>query len=442
MNTENALIIQGGRPLSGDVQLSGSKNVALKVLIAALLVNGEVTIHNVPRIGDVAELIHLMKLLGATVDLDEHNTARIDASTMTKSEVDLLHGSKIRVSFLLFAPLLHVFGMCRIPNPGGCRLGARSIDRIVDGLIALGAQVTYDSETGYYDAQKSTPASGTYTFTKPSHTGTELLIMYACRGSGEVVIKNAALEPEIDELIVFLNHCGARIVRQGGTITVQGVETLHQKTQYSVSADRNEAVTFAILAIATGGSIRLRNIREEDFPAFVAAIRQTGSIVESDENGIRFTGQGEIQPVSVTTAPHPGFMTDWQPNWAVLMTQASGESTIHETIFENRFAYVEELQKLGADIEYYQPHVENPAQVYQFSYNPDEDYTQAIRIRGKTELHGGVLSVHDLRAGATLLIGALIARGESVISNIQIMDRGYESIEQKIQALGGMIKRV
>lgn len=442
MNTENALIIQGGKPLHGDVILSGSKNIALKVLIAALLVQGEVVIHNVPRIGDVAELMHLMKLLGATVELDEKNTARIDASTMSKSEVDLLHGSKIRVSFLLFAPLLQAFNTCRIPNPGGCRLGARSIDRIVDGLISLGAQVTYDSETGYYDAKKTMPATGSFSFSKPSHTGTELLIMYACVGSGEVLIENAALEPEIDELIVFLNRCGARIDRQGTTIRVQGVERLRQVEPYSVAADRNEAVTFAILGIATGGSIRLRNIREDNFPAFMAAIRQTGSLVEVDEQGICFSGQGEIAPVSVSTAPHPGFMTDWQPNWAVLMTQASGESTIHETIFENRFAYVEELQKLGADIEYYQPQVERPQEVYQFSYDPAENYTQAIRIRGKTELHGGALHVHDLRAGATLLIGALIARGESVISNIQVMDRGYESIEQKIQALGGMIKRV
>jgi UDP-N-acetylglucosamine 1-carboxyvinyltransferase len=439
---EDALIIRGGVQLRGEVELSGSKNIALKVIIAALLVQGEVVLHNVPKIGDVEELLHLLKLLGVHVTHESENTLRIQSGSIAHSEVDLLHGSKIRVSFLLFAPLLHQFGKCRIPNPGGCRLGARSIDRIVEGLVQLGAQVEYDSETGYYDARLDGNPSGTYRFAKPSHTGTELLIMFAALGNSEVVIENAALEPEIDQLILFLTQCGASIMREGSRIVVRGVERLRQTVEYVVAADRNEAVTFATLAVASRGSIHLKNISENDFPAFVEAIRRTGSHVQQNGNGITFARNGDILPVSVVTKPHPGFMTDWQPNWAVLMTQATGESTIHETIFENRFAYVEELLKLGANIEYFQPIVERPSETYQFSYDSNQVYQQAIRIVGPSELHGGALQVHDLRAGATLLIGALIAHGESVITNVQTLDRGYDSIETKIASLGGRIKRV
>ncbi len=439
---EDAFVIQGGSKIEGEIALAGSKNIALKVLIAAMLVDGEVVIRNVPRIGDVEELLHLMQLLGVAISWDSEHTIRIDSRQMSESEVDLLHGSKIRVSFLLFAPLLQRFGQCRIPNPGGCRLGARSIDRIVEGLVQLGAEVEYESDTGFYDARLAAKPRGTYRFAKPSHTGTELLIMFATLGEDEVVIENAALEPEIDELIAFLTHCGARIHREGARIAVKGVSRLQQAQEYAVAPDRNEAVTYATLAIASGGSIHLTNITEDQFPSFVEAIRRTSSVVEARGEGIYFKAPEVIEPVSIVTQVHPGFMTDWQPNWAVLMTQAKGTSTIHETIFENRFAYVEELLKLGADINYYQPVVDNPRDVYQFSYNPDDIYLQAIEIRGPTELHGGALQVHDLRAGATLLIGALIAQGESVITNIQTLDRGYEAIEKKVNALGGHVKRV
>lgn len=439
---EDAFVIQGGSKIEGEITLAGSKNIALKVLIAAMLVDGEVVIRNVPRIGDVEELLHLMQLLGVTITWDSEHTIRIDARQMSESEVDLLHGSKIRVSFLLFAPLLQRFGQCRIPNPGGCRLGARSIDRIVEGLVQLGAEVEYESDTGYYDAKLVGKPRGTYRFAKPSHTGTELLIMFATLGEDEVVIENAALEPEIDELISFLTHCGAHIHRDGARIAVKGVRRLQQAQEYTVAPDRNEAVTYATLAIASGGSVHLMNITEAQFPAFVEAIRRTSSTVEARGEGIYFKAPEVIAPVNIVTQVHPGFMTDWQPNWAVLMTQAKGTSTIHETIFENRFAYVEELLKLGADIRYYQPVVDNPRDVYQFSYNPDDIYLQAIEIRGPSELHGGALQVHDLRAGATLLIGALIAQGESVITNIQTLDRGYEAIEKKVNALGGHVKRV
>jgi len=437
---EDTYIVNGGRPIKGEVKLSGAKNLALKAIIASLMFEGKVELHNVPRIRDVEELLNLVKSLGVAVHF-EQNTLHMDITTLTTNEVDLLYASQLRVSFMLFAPLMHRFGSCRIPNPGGCRLGARSIDRIVEGLSALGATIEYDSDSGFYEAVKSKAPLGTYTFNKPSHTGTELLLMFAALGEHKITIKNAALEPEIDELVSFLNECGARIVRSGSTFHIEGVKALKQTKPFTIFSDRNEAVTFAALAVAGRGSVRLTNIAPHLLESFIGALRKTGSKVECEQNAISISYSGRILPSDVVTGVHPGFMTDWQPNWTVLMTQAQGDSTVHETIFENRFAYVDELVKLGADIDYIDPNVEDPQSVYQFNYDPSGQYRQMVRIHGGAQLHAGALHIHDLRAGAALLVGALIAQGESVISNASMLERGYERIEQKIQALGGDVKR-
>lgn len=439
---EDAFHIQGGRKLTGEVTLSGAKNLALKVIIASLLFDRPVILHNVPRINDVIELIHLIEKLGAKTSWVEQNTLSIDPSTLTTSTVDLLHASKIRVSFLLFAPLLHKFGESKIPNPGGCRLGQRPIDRIVSGLETLGATVDYDSLSGYYSAVSRQAPQGTFEFAKPSHTGTELLIMYAACGEHEVILKNAAVEPEIDSLIAFLNASGAQIKRHGHDIHIKGTRSLVQKEPFRIDSDRNEAVTFAILGIASQGSVKVGPIYPDQLTTFTDYVKKTGSIVETNSHSIIFTYNGVIKPTSITTSIHPGFMTDWQPNWAVLMSQADGVSIIHETIFENRFSYVSEMRKLGADIEFIDIPVSHPESVYQFNYEPGQSYKQAIKIAGGQPLHGGVLKIADLRAGATLLIGALIASGESVLLEAPTLERGYEDIVKKVSMLGGDIKRV
>lgn len=439
---EDAFYIQGGKQLNGEVVLSGAKNLALKVIIASLLFDSKVTLKNVPRINDVTELIHLMNKLGAKTTWHDDHTLQIDPTTLIASDVDLLHASKIRVSFLLFAPLLHKFHSCRIPNPGGCRLGQRPIDRIVGGMEALGATVDYDSLSGYYSAELKEDPKGSYSFPKPSHTGTELLLMFAARGSHDIILKNAATEPEIDDLIVFLNDAGAHIKRKGNDIHVTGVASLTQKEAFHITSDRNEAVTFAVLGIASKGSVTVGPIDPKQLDTFIEYVKKTGSTVEIHGDKITFSYNNEIKPVDVTTGIHPGFMTDWQPNWTVLMTQTEGNAKVHETIFENRLAYVSQMKKLGAAIKFIDANVKHPEKVYQFNYEPKRTYRQAIEITGGKPLHGGVMKIADLRAGAALLIGALIASGESILLNASTLERGYEDIVTKVSRLGGEIKRV
>lgn len=438
---EDAYIVQGGTVLKGDVTLSGAKNLALKTVIASLLFDSPVTLTNVPKINDVHELLHLIKKLGATVQ-QEGGTVMIDPSTLSSCKPDLLHASKLRASFLLFAPLLHKFKECRIPNPGGCRIGMRPIDRIVSGMEALGVITQYHSENGYYEAKLPHVPTGSYKFTKPTHTGTELLIMIAVLGSETITIENAALEPEIDELIKFLNEAGGKIVREGTSIIVRAVQTLRQTKPFHIFCDRNEAVTFATLAVATKGWVNIHGLKDEYLSKFNEMMKMAGVLVEVSDDSIKYSYQNNILPVSIVTEPHPGFMTDWQPNWAVLMTQSSGVSTIHETVFENRFSYVEELLKLGAKIEYEETSSDDEKTVYHFNSDSSETLKQKIKITGGVPLHSGAINISDLRAGATLLIAALIADGETVVANANILERGYESIVEKISGLGGKLKRV
>lgn len=441
---EDSYIINGGRKLSGEVALSGAKNVALKVIIASLMFKDKVVLHNIPHIKDVEELAHLISILGGKAEFTSGNTMIVDGTTLKEPTVDLLHGSKIRVSFMLFAPLLYRLGRAVIPNPGGCRLGARSIDRVIEGMQKLGIPVTYDSKTGYYDSSLSKKPKGDYRFVKPSHTGTELLIMLSILSQGNtVLLKNVGLEPEIDELIQFLNLGGAKIQRHGTEIHIEGVSNLDAKEPFTITNDRNEAITYAAMAIATKGQVIISSIRKEFINAFLQKMKNIGVGVEDMKNDSwRFFYQSQIRSSKVETAPHPGFMTDWQPPWAVLMTQAVGESTIIERMFENRFSYVDELRKLGAAIEYIKPPINYPEEYFFFNFDPAKKYNQAIRIKGQEDLHGGVLNISDLRAGATLAIAALVAEGESVISGASILERGYENFVEKVQKLGGEIKKI
>lgn len=440
---EDAYIIKGGKPLRGTVQLSGSKNIALKTLIAALMFESEVVLKRIPHINDVEDLIHLIRLLGAKAEWEGKNEVRIDGRGMSDRKVDLLHGSKIRVSFMLFAPLLLRFGEAYIPNPGGCRIGARPIDRIVAGMQAIGIEVSYDSGTGYYHAVKSGPLGGTFRFDKPSHTTTELLIMIAMMASSEVVLENAALEPEIDDLIAFLNEAGADIVREGNSIRIQPTHRLAQNKPYEIAADRNEAVTYAVLAHLTKGEITIEHIPRFYIQTFIDELTKIGGHVEEKSpNSFTVSYREGLHATHIETAPHPGFMTDWQPLWAILMTQATGLSVIHERIFENRFNYAPELCKLGADIEFCDIEVADPQAFYLFNIEADHELKQAIQINGPKTLHNGVVTISDLRAGATLAVAALSAPGESVVHRVSTLERGYERFVEKVRSLGGDIRKV
>ncbi len=439
----DSYFIKGGKPLKGEIVLSGAKNVALKTIIAALMFKDDVILKNIPKINDVLDLIELIKSLGAKAEFKEKNTLIINSNNLKNNRVDLQYGSKIRVSFMLFAPLLYRFSECFVPNPGGCRIGARPIDRIINGLITLGIKVDYDSETGYYQAKIIDKPKGKYRFEKPSHTGTELLMLIGLMTDDKIEIDNIANEPEIDDLILYLTSAGANIQEEGNKIIISKSPELKQKEPFFIMPDRNELVTYATLAVASQGNVIIGPIKEDLITSFLEIMRKAGAGVEKiAKDKFRFFYQGKIKPVDIETSPHPGFMTDWQPSWAILMLAAKGESVIHERVFENRFSYVEELRKLGAKIDFTDTKVENPENFYHFNYEKDKKYQQTIQIQGGNELHNAILNISDLRAGAALACAALLASGETVVNGASILERGYEDFVEKIKKLGGEIKKI
>lgn len=440
---EDAYLIKGGKKLKGKVQLSGAKNVALKTIIAALLFDQEVVLDNIPKISDVFELLHLISDLGGKAEFIEKHKVAIDGRSIKKNRLDFLHASKIRASFMFVVPLLYKFKSAYIPNPGGCRIGLRPIDRVIKGMKSLGVHVEYHPFTGYYYAKMDNKPSGGFTFLKPSHTSTECLIMLSVFTDDTVVIENAALEPEIDYLIQFLNESGACIDRKESKIIIKGVNRLWQKKPYTICSDRNEAITYAVLSLATQGEVVLSPLGEKEINTFLGKVKEAGAGIERvTDNAVRIFYQCRLKAVDVTTSPHPGFMTDWQPPWAVLMTQAEGKSVIHERVFENRFGYVQELEKLGAKIDAIRINIKDPKDYYFFNYDRKKEYSQSIIVNGPQKLHNGVLTIKDLRAGATLAIAALIAQGESVVNNASILERGYEEFVNKVRGLGGDIKKI
>lgn len=441
---EDAYIVRGGHPLKGEVQLSGAKNASLKIIIASLLFDGPVAVANIPHIGDIEDLLRLINILGGEARFIGRNEVVIDGGGIRQDTIDLLHASKTRVSFMLFAPLLYRLGQASIPNPGGCRIGSRPIDRQIAFMKAMGIKVAYDEEDGYYKAKLANRIKGAaFQFDQVTHTGTEFAIMLACLACGESTIGNICQEPEVDDLIDFLNAGGAKISKKNDVLSIQGVDRLIAKEKYRVSSDRNEAVTLALFALATKGEVYIKSIEPPAIQTFIDTVKKTGAGVAINQDKIHFFYDKALQATDVVTSPHPGFMTDWQAPWAVLMTQADGVSTIHETVFENRFGYVEELAKLGAHIDYFEPSVTDPEKLYQFHWSDRQgDPPQAIKIFGKTNLHNGVLYVSDLRAGASLLIAASVASGESVVRGASVIDRGYEAIDKKLRGLGGIIKKV
>ncbi|MDP2649288.1 MAG: UDP-N-acetylglucosamine 1-carboxyvinyltransferase [bacterium] len=437
-------IINGGKRISGRVCVSGSKNVALKALVAACLTDEEMVIENIPLISDFFVMADIIKELGGKVQIRGH-TAKIRLSKFKKIKISLDKAAEIRTSVMFLAPLLARTGRASIPNPGGCRIGARPIDRTIEGLKKMGVDVVYHSHDGYFYLKTSKDGflKGTnYTFSKNTHTGTETLLMAAVLAKGKTALGNTALEPEVDELINLLNQMGANIKKDKRKIIIEGVDKLHG-TVFKISPDRNEAVTLAIGAIITGGDVFIENVREKGLVEFLQELSKANGGFEIKDTGIRFYSNGRLKSTDVTTLPYPGFMTDWQGPWCVLMTKAQGSSVIHETVYENRFGYVSELKKMGADIKLFNPKVENPNEFYNFNLSDDKkDYFHAAKISGPKNLHNGIVTMSDLRAGATLVLAALAAKGQSVVFGVEHLDRGYEHFEDRLQKLGADIKRV
>ncbi len=436
-------VIKGGKQLKGAVSVFGSKNVALKVFVAACLTDEEVVIENVPLISDLFIMGDIIEHLGGSVRFDGH-TAYIKIKDIISDKISLEKAAEIRTSYMFLAPLLARKGKAIIPNPGGCRIGARPIDRVISGLKKMGVKIDYDSKDGYFHSSSPKGMVGaSYKFSKNTHTGTETMILASVLAKGKTVLENAAQEPEVDELIAFLNSMGADIKRGSQRkIVIKGVERL-KGVRFKISPDRNEVVTFAVAGIITEGDIFVRDIKPNGLTEFLEILKQCGGGYQIKNDGIRFFYKKPLSASDVTTSFYPGFMTDWQGPWAILMTKANGTSTIHETVYENRFTYVEELKKMGAVIDFYDPKVIDPDKVYNFNTNDDDgNKFHAIKIHGPAGLHNGIVDIYDLRAGATLVLAALAAKGESVLFGIEHLDRGYEKLEKRLSELGADIKRV
>jgi UDP-N-acetylglucosamine 1-carboxyvinyltransferase len=413
------LRIEGGRALSGTVRISGAKNAALPCLAASLLTEGEVRLDNLPAVWDIDTMLRLLQQIGVDTErLGEHRVA-LSCPGIREAEAPYDLVRRMRASVLVLGPMLARFGRARVSLPGGCAIGTRPIDRHLAGLEQLGAEIKL--EHGYVEARCDRLRGAELTFDDVTVTGTENLLMAACLARGRTVLRNAAREPEVTDLARLLVRMGARIEGIGGdTLVVDGVESLGG-AEHRVIPDRIEAGTYLIAAAITGGKLTLEQVEPSEMEAILAQLEEVGLRIERGERWIRAGLAGALHAVDLRTAPFPGFPTDLQAQYMVLMTQAGGRSRLEETIFEQRFMHVPELRRMGAAIEL--------------------DGRQA-EVSGPTPLLGAEVTASDLRASASLVLAGLAARGETLVHRLYHLDRGYEGIEQKLSRLGARVERL
>jgi UDP-N-acetylglucosamine 1-carboxyvinyltransferase len=412
------IVIRGGARLEGEVRVSGSKNAALPILASSLLATGRSIYKNVPALGDVRTMGKLLERLGAGYVEKPAGTAYVDTSKITEFEAPYDLVKTMRASVLVLGPLVARYGKARVSLPGGCAIGARPIDQHLKGLAAMGAKI--ELEHGYVTARARRLRGATIVFDMVTVTGTENLMMAAALAKGRTALENAAREPEVEELARVLNKMGAKI-RGAGTslITSDGVDEL-QPVEHGVIPDRIEAGTLLVAGAITKGNVLLRDCAPEHLDAIIAKLRAAGAEVAADGDGIRVRGKAELKPADISTQPYPGFPTDMQAQFMVLMTRARGQSVLSETIFENRYMHVPELQRMGADIV-----VEGRTAI----------------VRGPTKLTGATVMATDLRASASLVLAGLIADGKTEILRIYHLDRGYDRLDRKLRALGADVRR-
>ncbi len=433
--------VTGGNKLHGSVRIGGAKNASYKLMLASLLANSESRLLNFSHISDVQKVAEIVQYLGGKVNRAGERAIFIDPTPMTNFSLNAADGSQGRFSTLFIPVLLARFGKAVVPNPGGDKIGKRPLERHFEGLEALGARIR--EENGLIYAETDGLKGTTYRFTKNTHTGTETLLLAAAAAEGTTIIENAAEEPEIDDLITFINSMGGHVMRKPNrVIEIIGEKNMHGAI-HKIMPDRNEAVSYACAAIATQGDVIIENAHPEHLQSFLQKLDEIGAGYEVGNYGIRFYYKGPLKATTVTTEIAPGFMTDWQPLFATVLTQCAGTSILHETIMQKRFQYVDALQQMGAQIEFFNPEVSNPETVYNFNLADDSaDNFHAIKITGPTHLQAGNFTVHDLRHGATLIVAALSANGTSYISGIEHVDRGYESLAERLQSMGADIQRI
>ena len=413
------LVIEGGTPLEGEVRVSGAKNAALPILCAALLCREPVTLTNVPRLNDVRTMQSLLSQMGVKGDTTTPGSVTLDAATIDWPLAPYELVKTMRASILALGPLVARAGEARVSLPGGCAIGLRPVDQHVKGLQAMGAEI--DLTHGYINARASRLIGAPFNFDVVTVTGTENLMMAAVLAEGTTTLTNAAREPEIVDLAECLTAMGARIEGAGtGCVVIEGVRSLHGAT-HSIMPDRIETGTFLAAGAATHGDVVVTNADPASLTAIVDKLREAGTDITTTESTIRVRRAGDLCGANIRTAPYPAFPTDMQAQFMALATLAEGASVITETIFENRMMHVQELLRLGADIE-----VEGSTAV----------------VKGVDRLTGANVMATDLRASACLVIAGLIADGETTIDRIYHLDRGYERIEDKLSALGARIERV
>ncbi len=412
------LAIEGGARLRGEVRASGAKNAALPILCAALLTPEPLELSNVPRLNDVGTMRALLAQMGVRVDAGAAGITTLDATAIDWPLAPYELVKTMRASILALGPLLARCGEARVSLPGGCAIGLRPVDQHVKGLEAMGA--TIDLEHGYINA-KGRLRGARFVFDLVTVTGTENLMMAATLADGTTVLENAAREPEVVDLARCLTAMGARIAGAGSDrITVEGVRMLHG-ARHAIMPDRIETGTFLVAAAATGGDVTVTATQPDALPAVLDKLREAGANIAVGGDSIRVRREGPLRAINLRTAPHPGFPTDMQAQFMALATRADGTSVISETIFENRMMHVQELTRLGADIE-----VEGNAAI----------------VKGVAGLTGATVMATDLRASACLVIAGLVAKGQTIVDRIYHLDRGYEAIEAKLAALGASIVRV
>lgn len=417
------LIIQGGNRLNGEVTISGAKNAALPILCASLLAETPLYLGGIAALKDIDTTIKLLDMMGVKITRNESEVS-LDASEVASFEATYEMVKTMRASILVLGPLLARFGTARVSLPGGCAIGSRPVDLHIKGLQAMGAAIHITH--GYIQAStlhlpNRRLQGARYYMDMVTVTGTENLMMAATLAEGTTVLENAAKEPEVVDLAQMLIKMGAKITGAGtDVITIVGVDKLNGTT-HNVVCDRIEAGTYMVAAAMTGGEVKLLNARADLLDAVIEKLREAGATVTSDANSITVKSDGKLKAVNIRTAPHPAFPTDMQAQFMALNVVAEGVAKVTETIFENRFMHVQEMQRLGADISI--------------------DGNTAL-VKGVEYLDGATVMATDLRASASLVLAGLVARGETVIERIYHLDRGYENLEAKLNALGANVRRV
>ncbi len=439
VKTSGQFIITGGKPLYGEIALAGAKNAVSKMMVASLLTDEPCVLENVPAIGDVAIIVELLERIGSGVAI-AGPSARIHTPAIKNSRV-LELSRRNRIPILAIGPLLARAGEAEVPILGGDKLGPRPVDLHLEALARLGAQIEI-TKTSYRARAKDGLHGARIALRFPSVGATENAMLAAVLAKGRTTITNAALEPELIDLIMMLQKMGAIIeLAPPRTITIEGVKKLHGVT-HRIIPDRNEAISFACLALGTNGKILVKGAVQEHLITFLNAVRRMGAVYEVTDDGIAFSrentnGHASLKAIDIMTDSHPGFMTDWQQPLAAVLTQAEGTSTIHETIYEDRFAYAHDLNEMGAKMKISMDCPEGDA----CRFGSGKFYHSA-KIEGPTELTAANCAVRDLRSGMVDIIAALMAKGVSVVDGVEEIDRGYEKIDERLRNLGAEIRRV